>query len=513
MAAVAFHGPDRAAGAPFLIAARHPRGLFFFGIFVLLFRHILGYAPSNLVPATASFLTIYVFTRLLLPANYGVYALVFSVAFMAQGIVSFWLRNGAIRFYDNAEAAGRLPTLVSTIYAGYAMSMLAFSLVYALAMVALPVSDHLRQALWIGLPFILCKGLVTVNLSIHRGAMRIARYNLLECGQTVLGLLFGIVLVRFGGMKEEGVLLGLVAGSLVSVLADVPFIARSVRAPFSREQMQELLAFGMPLTVGVILNLVLSSSDRILVEYFLGSAPVGIYSVSYGIMNQPMSLVFLAVSMPGLPLAVRALELRGRRDAEAQMYRNGTALLALAVPACAGLILVREHLAAVLIGPEFRTEALKIMPWIAVAGALAGLQAHYFDHAFTLGKKPKLLMKSIGIAAAFNVALNLVLLPWIGLMGAVYSTFASYVLAIAASVYYGRDVFRVPFPAREAALTVVATIPMWIVLSTMRFPQTMLGLLSMVVVGAGCYAIAGVLLNLCEMRTRLWQRFMRRAAI
>ncbi|MGN6389508.1 MAG: oligosaccharide flippase family protein [Burkholderiaceae bacterium] len=479
----------------------------------MLFRHILGYAPSNLIPATVSFLTIYVFTRLLLPENYGVYALVFNVAFIAQGIVSFWLRNGAIRFYDNAEAAGTLRTLISTIYAGYVASMLIFSLVYALAMLTLPISDPLRQALWIGLPFILCKGLVTVNLAIHRGAMRIARYNLLECGQTVLGLLFAICLVRFGGMKQEGVLLGLVAGSLVSVLADVPFIVRSVRAPFSREQMRELLVFGMPLTVSVILNLVLSSSDRILVQYFLGSAPVGIYSVSYGIMNQPMMLVFLAVSMPGLPLAVRALETRGRRAAEAQMYRNGTALLALGVPACAGLILVSEHLATVLIGPEFRTEALKIMPWIAVAATLAGFQAHYFDHAFTLGKKPKMLIRSIGIAAAVNVALNLVLLPWIGLMGAVYSTFASYVVAIAGSLYYGRDVFRVPFPFKEAVLTVVATVPMWIVLSTLRFPDTMLGLLTMVIVGAGCYALSATALNLCDARTKLWQRFLRRATI
>lgn len=475
----------------------------------MLLRHILGFAPSNLVPALVSFAIIYVFTRLLAPANYGVYALVYNVAFISQGILAFWLRTGSTRFYDKAQKEGTLAPLISTMYRSYGVSVLLFASLYAVLMLAFPVSEHLRTALWLGLPFIVIKGFVTVNLGVHRGAGRIARYNMLECGQTVIGLIFSIVLVFWFGMKEDGILLGLIGGSLLAAILDIPLVLRSIRPAFDRAQFKLLATFGAPLTVSVILNLVLSTSDRILIEYYLGSAPVGIYSVSYGIVNQPMMLIFLAVSMPGLPLAIRALELHGTTAAREQMGRNGVALFALGIPACVGLIAVMHHLAAVLIGEEYRADALEIMPWIAISGFLAGLQAHYFDHAFTLGRRPKMLIRSIGLAAAVNVALNIILLPRIGLMGAVYATFISYIVAIGASVYFGRDVFRVPFPREAALKAMLAAVPMWVVLSQLRFPETLPGLLGMVICGGATYVAAAFVLNIGDARKKLWQRLVR----
>jgi O-antigen/teichoic acid export membrane protein len=479
----------------------------------LLFRHIVGYAPANLLPAFVSFAVIYIFTRLLSPTEYGVYALVFNVAFLCQGVLALWLRNGAIRFYDRAENEGTLPQLITTIYIGYVISAGLFIAVYSLLLISVPISSHLLPALWLGLPLILLKGLISVNLGIHRGGGRIRRYNLLECGQTAVGLLFSVILVMGFGLKAEGILLGLVGGSLLSVLIDARFITRSLKSQLDRQRLKTLVTFGFPLTISVILNLIMSSSDRILVEYFLGSAAVGIYSVSYGISNQPLALIFFAVSMPGLPLAVKALELHGREAGIEQMRRNGTALLALIIPACVGLIAVRYHLAAVLIGEEFRSAAVDIMPWIAVSGLLAGLQVHYFDHAFSLGERPSLLIKSIGIAVIVNIALNLLLLPRIGLMGAVYATLISYIVAIAASIYYGRSVFHLPLPVGAAVRAGLAAAPMWAVLSVLDFPRTPPGLAGMVLAGAACYGAAAVLFNVCDARTVLWRRFTRRAAV
>jgi O-antigen/teichoic acid export membrane protein len=499
------HGPSDISAQPSEIQRTHQGP-------ALLFRHIAGYAPANLLPAFVSFAVIYIFTRLLSPTEYGVYALVFNIAFLCQGVLALWLRSGANRFYDKAQMEGTLPQLIMTIYTGYAIGAVIFTVIYAAVLLLAPISNHLLPALWLGLVFILLKGLVTVNLGIHRGGGRVARYNMLECGQTAMGLVFSVILVMGFGMKEQGILLGLIGGSMLSVMADIPFIVRSMKSTFDRERLKTLAAFGFPLTISVILNLVMSSSDRILVEHFLGSAAVGIYSVSYGIANQPMALIFFAVSMPGLPLAVKALELHGRDAGIEQMRRNGIALLALAIPACVGLIAVRYHLAAVLIGEEFRSAAADIMPWIAVSGLLAGLQVHYFDHVFVLGKRPSLLIKSIGIAAIVNVALNVLLLPRIGLMGAIYATVIGYLVAIAASIYYGRQVLPAPIPYGAAVRAGLATIPMWLALAALDLPLTAFGLLGMVTIGGACYVAAAFVLNVCDVRAKLWSRVTRKFA-
>lgn len=475
----------------------------------MIFKHILHYAPSSLIPAIVSFAIIYIFTRLLSPTDYGIYALVFNIAFLCQSVLGRWLRIGATRFYDRAEMDGQLPNLAKTLYFGYALGAALFAGVYCAILQWTPVSGHLLPALWLALPFILLRALVTVNLGIHRGAGRINRYNLLECGQTLTGLLFSVAFVVGFGMKEEGIILGLAAGSLLAALADIRLVVRAFASKLDWTILKRIALFGFPLTVSMFLNLVMASSDRLLVEYFLGSAAVGIYSASYGIMSQPMNLIFLAVSMPGMPLAVRALERQGREAGEAQMQRNGEAVFALAIPACIGLIVVSDHL-SVLVGGAFRNDVAAIMPWIAVAGLLAGLQVHYFDHAFVLGKRPSLLVKSIGIAAAANVLLNILLLPRFGLMGAVYATMISYIIAIGTSIYYGRSLFKVPIPYKAASRAVLASIPMLIVLLALDLPVTIAGLLGTVSIGAICYAIAAVIFNVCDVRRKLCWRYFRK---
>src|SRR6185312_7319675 len=93
-----------------------------------------------------------------------------------------------------------------------------------------------------------------------------------------------------------------------------------------------------------------------------------------------------------------------------------------------------------------RAGAMQVMPWIAAAAILNGMSTHYFDHAFHLGKKSHLLLFTQGPTAAFNLVMNLTLIPRYGYMGAVYSNVCSYILLLTLSICVGRRAFAVRFP-------------------------------------------------------------------
>jgi O-antigen/teichoic acid export membrane protein len=454
----------------------------------MLFRHILGYGPANLVTAFASFASIYIYTRLVDPAEYGLYALVLSVVLMSQAIFFYWLQVGTTRFIVHATNANAFATFASTVYLSFAVASAGFSAGYVIVVLALPLAPELRNALWLGLPLVLLRSLVAINQAFHRGSMKVLRYNLIECTHVIMGLVFGLLIVTKTGLRSGGLLLGLVCSAAIVVLADARLLLGKFALRLDMAQLKALLTFSLPLAVCYGLNFVLSTSDRLLLQYFLGPGQVGVYSVSYGIVDRGMTSVFLAISLAAFPLAVRKLEEEGKEAARSQLYRNGVALLAIAIPACAGLIGIKDYLAAVLIGQEFRTQALEIMPWIAVSALLSGLQVHFFDHAFHLGKRTDLFVWSIGPAAVLNIALNIILLPRIGLMGAVYATFLGYVASIAGSILVGRRAFHVPFPIIPALRISAAAFPMFAVLELMRLPQTPVGLVGMVGLGAACYA-------------------------
>jgi len=146
------------------------------------------------------------------------------------------------------------------------------------------------------------------------------------------------------------------------------------------------------------------------------------------------------------------------------------------------------------------------MPWIAVGVFLSGLRLHYIDHAFHLAKRTDMALFSIALPALLNLVLNLVLLPCIGVLGAVISTVAAYALAIAVDVVLTARVFAMPLPPRPAAKVTAATAVMVIVVKLADFPLTTFGLIAVLATGAAVYAVTAFALDIAGIRTMFTRR-------
>jgi len=135
-------------------------------------------------------------------------------------------------------------------------------------------------------------------------------------------------------------------------------------------------------------------------------------------------------------------------------------LLLLGVPAATGLALVAGPLSEALIGEAVREGARQIIPWIAFAGLLNGLIIHYYAEVFHLAHRTGELALLMLIPAAANIALNLVLIPQFGLLGAVTATLASYALGLAVLALKGRRLIALPMPIRDLTKIALAAIAM-----------------------------------------------------
>jgi O-antigen/teichoic acid export membrane protein len=273
---------------------------------------------------------------------------------------------------------------------------------------------------------------------------------------------------------------------------------------FSREDVKEIFHFGLPLVLSFGLSVIISTSDRFLIDHFKGAEQVGIYSAGYTLTDRIIGIVFLMIAIPSLPLTVHRLEHEGVEAARDQTWRNGIAAFMLALPACAGLILANRQVAHAFIGEAFRDGALTVMPWIAVSGMINGLATHYFDHAFHLGKKTRLFVFTLGPAALVNVVMNLLLIPRFGILGAAWSTLVSYMLLLTLSVIVGRRAFKIRFPFKEALQITCSVALMAVVLRSIAFPENLLGLFMMMPLGGATY-ITGLLL-FDVMDARAWTR-------
>lgn len=472
----------------------------------MLLRQVLAFGPGFVVPAAASFAAIYVFTRLASPAEYGVFALVMSVAQLCQAVFFQWIQVSAVRHMEPAVRDGTVPALQAVIHRSNAITTLLFALVYAAAALLWPLTEAMRHALWIGLVIVVLRSAVAANQAFNRGALRSGRYNLIECGQSVGQLAIGTALMWTTDARALAMLAGAALASLLVLMLDLPTMAAALRRHAAGAEMRAMLRFGLPLSASFGLSYVLNAFDRLLIEHFVGTEAVGVYAVAYGLMDRTVGSLFAAISLAAYPLAVRAFEREGPAGASAQLRRNGELLLLVIVPVVALLMCLNRQIAEVMVGEAFRAAARDVMPFIALASLLAGFQLHFFDHAFFLTRRTEMFVWTIGPAALVSVAANLVLLPRIGLMGAAWSALLGYGVAVTTSALAGRRLLRVPLAAGSVLRVAAAAAGMAAAVLAFDPASSVPGLVAAFGLAAASYGACAFALDAGRLRSFLLAR-------
>ena len=169
------------------------------------------------------------------------------------------------------------------------------------------------------------------------------------------------------------------------------------------------------------------------------------------------------------------------------------------------MIALAPPLAEIFIGKEFRASVLAVVPWIATAAAVAGIKAFHLDIAFHLARRSGGLVATGALAACANAALNLLLIPRYGILGAAWATLAAFTLAAVASGLLGRSAFSMPafMPLLARGLCVAALVYLgaWLTMQTALsvFPTLLLGIASSGALGL----VAALLLDVAAVRKSL----------
>ncbi len=421
----------------------------------MFWRGVVGYLPVNLVQLVAGFGAIVVFTRLLSPADYGDYALGFSVSSLVQTALLVWNEAAMARFYAaERDEAGRA-ALFATVYRTFGVLALAVPAVTALAVLILPLSPGMRLALGAGVLSVVARSALKLAQERRRAAGAVRGFALFDMAQTGGAFVLGVAAVLFGA-RGAGPLIGAGAACALCLVFALPSELGQARAGrFDRARLGRHMSYGLPVALSLLMSLALATTDRFVLAGARDAATVGAYHAGYSLSNRTLDVLFIWLGMAGGPAAIAALE-RGGEAALRVVARSQAELMALvAIPAATGLALTAQPLAELMVGPALRADAARVTPWIAMGGLCAGMTTYYLHTAFTLARRTKSLLLAWSLPAGLNLVLTLVLIPRYGLDGAMWATTASYAAGLVAAYVLGRRHLKLPIPWRvlgEAAL-------------------------------------------------------------
>lgn len=475
----------------------------------MLLRQMLRFAPSLILPALTSLSATFFYTRIMSPGDYGFYGLALTSMNVTNAAFFVWLQVASARLIAQATGPEQVQSFKSTSYLLFAAAAVLLLASAGVVAATIPGSDMSRLIL-LGVPLALARGLLSMNQVFHRNDFRALRYNLLECGQAVLGLILGLALVRGGHLGGAGAVLGVTGGLALMILADLPSWRGLSLRRAKRGSLSALLRFGLPLIAALALFTLIPALGQFVITKDLGVAELGGYMAGYTLVDRMVSMAFMVVITPSYPLLMNRLEREGVSGARDQTYRNGTVMLGVGLPLCAGLVLASGQIAQFFVGPEFRAAASRVMPWVAIIATINGLTSQYLDHAFHLAKRTSLLLLTQGPAVLVAAVANLILVPRCGYMGAVDGTLCAYLVLMGLSIAIGRFAFPMKFPFLPGFQILISAILMAAYIRILDFQLNFSGLCEIILSGSMIYLASILAFNVMDARIHLIHIFRSR---
>ena len=236
-------------------------------------------------------------------------------------------------------------------------------------------------------------------------------------------------------MKVEARVGVVVAVELLAYSGMFVYYMAKGKSFFQPDFWKHALMFNVPLIPHYLSRSVLNQSDRIMINYFVGSSAAGIYGLAHS-LSWIMNIVNQALANTLNPWIYGKI-----RSGDHESIATVSYLLIIIV-ALANLILIAFAPEAVSIfAPPAYHEAIWIVPPLSASVFLMFTYNLFADFEFYF-ERTRLVMIASLVGAATNILLNLVFIPMYGYLAAGYTTLFSYSVYVLMHYAFMRHVQR-----------------------------------------------------------------------
>jgi len=417
----------------------------------------------NIIVSLRGLILLPILTKTLGTDLYGVWTLILVTISLLMPLGLLGLNTAMIRFFAAEKDKNKIRqdfyalfTLITLFSILVASIFFAFSEPLAIAFFGGSSSITFVRLLS---PIIILTTLDLICIEFFRAFQQMKKYAGLLILQQILEIIFISYAVLLG-YNLFGALLSLIVVRTFLLLLGFLIINSQIgigRPSLNLSVLKPYLSFGLPLLPAGIAYWVITLSDRYVIGYFLGVASVGIYSAAYNI-GSITSIFMSPISLILFPTISNLYENNKIEELRTHLKYSLKFYLMFAIPSLFGLTVLSKSLLATLTTSEFLSAYL-VVPIVALGVILYDCRAVFLTVLMLL-KRTKTIGLIISIAALFNLILNIILIPIIGILGAAISTLMTFFIC---TIFFGILSFKeLPFDIdlKFILKSIIASIPM-----------------------------------------------------
>ena len=410
-------------------------------------KHSAIYGLGGLVSRILAVLLLPLYTRFLSPSDYGKVETLIALTTVIGIVLRMGIHSAFFRFYfDSPEPEARRVVLRTSFW--FTMGMATLGLVVGLALSGAISSllfgsaddSELVMAAFVGLWAGMNYEQVTSLFRVEERSVAFVSASLTNIFLTIGATLLLVVALDKGPI---GVIVGNFTGTLLVYLVLLGYRREQLGLQFDRGLLRRMNHFGVPLVPTALFLWVTNFSDRLFLVKLADTQEVGLYSVGVRIA----SAMVLLLTAFRLAWPAFAYSIEDDREARRTYGYVLTYLVLVTTWVATALALLSPWIVDWIAAPAFESSSRVVGPLAFSTVAFAA----YIVVAIGVGRAKRTQFNWVvtGAAAVVNIALNLLLIPPYGMMGAAVATIAAYATMFAGMAWWAQRIYPVPYQWRR----------------------------------------------------------------
>jgi O-antigen/teichoic acid export membrane protein len=457
-----------------------------------LFKDSLIYGTASILSQGIPILIVPIYTRFLSPDSYGGMDMLAVFAALINVTVALEISQGMARSYADIKSDDERTRFASTALWFSVAAYLLF------AVLAVLFSGPLTRLLldsgnweWIFQVAVIAMAVNGISFFLQnqlRWLLKPTAYAVSSIVYAVTATGIAIFLIAALNWGVIGVFYGQIIGAVVSGLIAYLAARDMFAMTFDTGRCREMLSFSIPLVPSSISVLAANYVDRIAIKSFMTLADVGIYGVGFRFAS------VVNLLMVGFYSALTPLVYQNYRDTSTpgNLERIFRYFLAGTLPLIIAISLFSREIVGLFAAQEYNA-AWMVIPILAAASVLSRM--YIFAPGLDIAKKTGVIASINIIAALVNIVLNIVMIPFLGLVGSALATMAGFCVMFSAYLIAGQKHYPVPhrWPAIGTAIMISAAASAAVYFLEAKTSNTVL--IFKVLILAGAAAIVFLLLK------------------
>jgi len=418
-------------------------------------KNSLIYGLGNLSTKIIGLILLPFYTSYLSTSEYGILSLVEITAWLLTAVVSVKLNAAMFRWYWDKNYIDKRKSIFfsSLIFFLITSLLLLFPLFFFSKDISILLFETSKYSHLIVLMLISTALQVAIQLILHIMQLqeKAIFYSVTSIVKLVIALVLTIVFITYFERGVKGIYEALIISQIFFLIVALKYILSNIEFKIEIEIIGDMLKYSYPLMFAEISGIILTVSDRYILNFMTTTSDVGLYSLAYRLSNTIRVLIYSSVMMAVTPIIYKYID----KPNNGRFYSKIMTYLAFSVMVFVLFfsLFSKEIIELVAQNRDYWT-ASTLVPVISFAIFL-GILKDISLNGLSISKKTGVIAIVVLIVSVINIVLNILLIPYWGTMGAAGATLIARIISFVIFYNIAQKHYPIPYELKKVLLVVL----------------------------------------------------------